>query len=269
MNCKFALTFTLSVFLCGNLLAQGQIKPKRSLTKVERKQKRLLKCVENILEKGSDNIDIAQEVLLNSMSGESISNDEEIINTKISECKSIKKGISYSSEKIDTRALSSLRNTTESEKKSAQVIKMLSLAREVSCDLLRLQASVGAVIVLRAGVSKLRCLMSDGKVRNYIGPKINISSGIAATLELDKVSDQNDAYIRTNIKGAGASYSLEEDPGFTYVAGVLKANEYGEVSKNGIFLGGSAIAFHGDSVGAGVRVFNGSRRWELLLDKLK
>ncbi len=257
------------------------------ISPIENSQKNLLSCVRKIVQKhkgGYDAPSIAQGILLSAMDHEKISNDQAILESTTSGCletynnlynfkkKSIKKDVFLG--KIEA-----LKRSTPAEIKSYSLIKNIYDHQERACKLTSVEASAALFIGFGAGVHNAKCVISDGRVRNYVGFNLKwalVSVGAhAGVTVLGK--DRVDVLQMKNTPVVGRIFRFEESEDVSDVTlGLGKSitgsyyEKFGEsfVAGSGLKIG-AYVGLMGITVGPHFRVFNGKTRWNLLIDQLK
>ena len=263
------VTFVLALLMIPSAFASGEtsikgpglskssIPKRRKLSGIVISERNLISCVDGILSanrRSNTAQAAAQQLLLAAMDGSGWINDRQKLDASVESCKNFKT--------LDESATS--RNGTLAENKVVHLVQMLISDMPLSCETLRLRAEAAWIFALGVEADYVSCLFQNGKVHNYFGPGITMSMGVGADVSLSRDSDPN-----TVTPGKYHSTFQADDGKDPIEAGIGIANYFefdNPGSKRAIVVGASWM--EDSSIGAEVRVFNGPRHWDMLIEQL-
>jgi hypothetical protein len=257
-------------FLDDGLIADDLVKlagPKRKLNSIEKAQAKFLSCLRKTLGKskgGYESPFVAATLLKTVITDDTLTGDEGVLESATSACEEANENLvglkSFEKEKM-IKAI----DTLDLSMKFKGIISNFSMPKE-ECVLRNVTAQGAWVIGVGAGVGLIRCLGTDGRVSNYVGPVIRGNVGIGAMVSISNRNDDQSSVTKGKIikfASSGGSYNEAE---LNLAVGIGTDNEWGNDSQNinlgfGVTLGGN--------IQAGIRFINGASRWDLILDSLK
>ena len=202
------------------------------------------------------------------MEGDVLSKDTNKLADVTQYCKDVSNDLySYKGKAIDKvellKSVSDLSEYSEALKKTKKFVYNLTKRSKSSCKVSAISAEAGFGFAVGAGAVKIKCIHTHGVVKNYIGLSLDGGAGFGFAVRLKA---ENLKGSEVNANDALASYSIHH---FTF-------SEYISNGKNVVFTKNNneqkAIGLYGsfDQItgGAGIRFFNGKRRWQVLLDPL-
>ena len=260
--------------------------PKRSLTRTEKAQVKVIACAIRMVEKGYGGYQapaLATSILEPLVTSFSTAQEFSIAEKQLELCKEemskLKRLKKYDSEKM-SKAVWNLADKADKRGELRSNFKMVLLMDSFvnptvkGCVIRGLTLDAAIALHVGAGVNLVRCLMSDGAVKNYIGPvgKIGFGLGLALSFSNHDLKDykvSRGGIVKTAaINGNATRFGEFMDSGEINYAVILGTDTNSNPSgKHNLNLGAGLFVEHAGSVG--FRVFNGKRRWDLVLDSFK
>lgn len=244
----------------------------RKLQGIEKMQKELIRCVTKSVNKNKAGYDgplVLQKVLLPAMVDGQLSHDESIIAQATSRCwKAYDNLYSFNDRAINVQKLrNSIRKLSEKDMNNKKIKSFLSrqYLGSSQCKVSDISAVAGFGPGVGMGVANLKCLMASGKIRNYLGIKLQFGGHIGVKIEYSELLHPS----KVSIGKAGAVIT---ESGFDIVDmsnGVIGLGTKKDYSNDIMAQSIGAGVFSPDaSLNMGIRFFNGKRNWSYVLDQL-
>ncbi len=232
-----------------------------------------IKCVETILQKNKGGYG-APKVAMKLLNHAVANNDYTLSN-----CTDVSKDlVVFPAKKLDKKEMeyAQVEALKGVSKNISNLFKTLIRDEARTCTLTKLRGSVGFMLAGGAGIEKLTCLFTNGKLKNYVGVNLMVGSAFGAALKLEQITNVQNAVAERKVISTHAN-----ETGNTAVIVVLTDEalvgnsgqqqqapgdeQVGDVDAIGIGLELVAFGLHG---GVDARTFNGKRRWQLVLPYL-
>lgn len=267
-------------FYKNHLIADGWIdfeKERRSLTATEKKQRKLLVCIQELLEDAYGGIyspKIAARILAPLFDGTQLTETETTLIEATRKCRIMMTYVKPT-KNPDLYAIEKMIKKMPAPQPVKDLITRFSLPTK-ACINRSLSVQAGIVVTGRLGGSYVHCVFSNGYVRNYFGPIVALSGGSALMIiQSNKViaddPTPNDSHFPDHEFGAGriVGFGITSENNYALVFGTDKDKDnftlgFGSTKILIKAFEGNANNFH-----LGIRVLNGKRRWDLIFDSLK
>ena len=257
-------------------------KSKESFNAVEIEQIKFLGCLRYFIQERKaayNGPSLAHNLLMKGMLDGGITNDVNLLSTLSKDCKDLsKQETSFSKNSINKNRylaeLDKLPTQTGAQIKSTLFIRGVGDPGVVMCKTIGVGGEVYVGVGGGASVEELKCLLSDGRVRNYIGPSVKVGVGIGASAGLE-VCDHEFKFgdIAANDLAAMSIAMTKEDGGEDALRGVVLVKSHSSEDNKNVWensLKAGAIYEHDKiKVRTGIRVFNGKVRWSKMLQTVK
>lgn len=275
---KNIMTGLFLTVLAGSTFAQvdRQGFPKKlQYSEVHQEQIKLLKCVRNILQKNRGGYEaprLLHDLLVKGMSAGKMTTDVSELETLVLECQSLK---TPSVKEIDSLKMANeildLSNKTKESNKIVKLLTSIHDEKALMCKGSVLDADMSIFLGVGVGVGNFKCVFSDASVRNYIGLSFKYLEGsVGASVGVSSFNTKkNDFELYSDVTSASFGYlqerSYERDEMEQVLVVSSTHHTNGKVSGVKLGLKFSTVE---TTVGGGLRVLNGTSRWQLLLDQL-
>lgn len=247
------------------------ISKRRKLSTAEKKSIPLLKCLTQLKDKkkgGYKSPLIIHSILTSAMEHGQLSTKKKILEKALVSCEEAQEKLLPFKVRLDEHLiaaeLSMLPQSTEEELKALDFVGYLFLGTPV-CQLDGIRVGAGAMVGVNVGLIKTKCVMPDGKVRNYLGGLLGVNWILGAEVDYIRSSDLNSETIA--LGSAVKAARLRTDH---YSSGGLIG--FGNTSRESTASQSVGLSLRLGDLGDGViagRFINGFRRWDLLLDILQ
>lgn len=251
----------------------------RKLTELDVPKKNLIRCVDRILDRhagGYNGPALAQGFLLQAMDETTWLTDGDAIQSAADSCwDTYQKLDTFPNRAIDDdrywSTLISLKSGSEAKNKTALLLGKLYSGQVINCESLRAEAFVGMGPGIELGIGRIRCQMTDGRNRIYLGPSVGLAGGFGASAGVERqsiIAPQGKFETLVGFSNADnlpSSYQLlvlnKAWPAATKPTSTPVPNFH----RAGFGLEGRIFTV---TVGAALRFFNAPRNWGMLIDSL-
>ena len=252
---------------------KSKFPPKKSYSAIEEDQIKLLKCTREIIQKhkgGYEAPTVAHTIMSKAMDGDDLSSNAKVLFEALDYCEGLKHDLYHYRKKAIKKQkfinhISELPEKSIADKKIKTLIMRLYLKEKRVCQVNTLEGDIGILFATGGGLVNIKCLYSDGKVKNYIGASIKIGLGFGAMVGVASYETSSNRFVLLDV-------------GESEVFSGFYREEVNEVDH--AIIVGQAAGSRGTEVGLGsnfikmtfggaLRFFNGATRWQTLLDPLK
>jgi|GEM_PF-5529066 len=250
--------------------------PKRSLDAEEKIQVKLLSCIQKTIKNARGGFD-APEIagrFLSQVAGVTSDgklvfiNNPKKIQQVASECEKMRKGLKGFGYFDETKMIDAI-TKTEFHERVKLVLLSFAQPRMVGCVVRSASVAAGFIITVGGGLGVVSCALTDGTIKNFVGPFLKMGMGFGALVSLDNKEESlfqgedNDTLFK-NIENSSADSALIIGTNHNTDKGYINTSVQDSTSVNvgfGLLLS--------QQFGMAVRTFNSFRRWDLVLDSFK
>lgn len=267
-----------SPYLVSTDIFSRKFPQKKKLVGIDKNYKRLFKCMRNVADHkkgGVDGLIVLAQLVENLYNNSGLIKDSYLIDEAFNTCRKLKSG-ALKDRTFDVTDLDVIANYRYTTKKFLEDFYDVSLD---TCETRTIYAEAGAIGMAQASFGYTRCLLSNGRVRNYLGFGVGIGFGAGASVGSSRLTNgtwstqKPTKALRFELLDAEAGngafdlfYQRYQNNDNWYSSSGVN----GEFEQEDRFLIGLSAKFVPPMGGMlSMRLLPNSNRWHYLINKLK